>query len=309
MQPQEGALTATSPGRALILGASGFVGRALLERLGPARAVGAFHARPLPGGVHFDAMTGTLADLVQRAGGDIGVLYMLHGAVNPEACARDPAGTAAINVAGVQRLVTEAQEMGILPVFISSDYVFDGTRGLRREDEAQCPNTEYGRQKAAVERWMQGLEGRWLVARLSKVVGEGADVHSVLGQLLPDIRRGAPLRMATDQIFSPAHVEDVAAALAALPALEARGIVNVAGPTPYSRHDLTALLLAALRRREPGLTATLVPISLREIPFLEQRPLNTSLDTSLLEGLMPGAFRPMPQVCAAIAEAAFGGPG
>jgi dTDP-4-dehydrorhamnose reductase len=289
-------------GRALVLGASGYVGGALLRHLGPARAVGTFHARPVANAVPFDALRDDLGTLVCRAGGDIGTLYILHGAVNPEACARDPAGTAAVNVAGVQRLLTDATARGIVPVFVSTDYVFDGTRGRRREDEPQCPNTEYGRQKAAVETFIQALPGRFLVARLSKVVGEEEGVHSVLGQLVPDIRKGATLRMATDQVFSPAHVADIARALAELPDRVDRGIVNVAGADAISRHDLTALLLAAIRRRDPSVAARLQAISLREVPFLEQRPLDTSLDTTRLHAMLPWRFRSMETVCAAIAE-------
>jgi dTDP-4-dehydrorhamnose reductase len=300
VQPSEVGLN-----RALVLGASGFVGRALLAALGP-EAVGTHHARPWPGSIPFDATRDDLPALLDRAGGGIGRLYLLHGAVNPEACAADPAGTAAINVAGVQRLVADAVARGILPIFVSSDYVHDGTRGGRTEAEPLTPNTEYGRQKAAVEQWMAGLGAPWLVARLSKVVGEAEGVHSVLGQLLPEIRRGATLRMATDQVFSPAHVEDTARALAELPGLGARGVVNVAGPVAWSRYDLTACLLAAIRRRDPAITASLVPCSLREIPFREQRPLNTSLDTTKLQSLLPWRFRPMEEVCERIAETAFG---
>lgn len=281
------------------------MGRALAARLGPLRAVPAYRTRPVAGGLRFDAGVDEPRRLFAAAG-PVDVVYLLHGAVNPEACARDPAGSAAVNVAGMQALVEAAWAAGALPVFASSDYVFDGTRGLRQEDEAQCPTTEYGRQKAAVERWLAASGRPHIVARLSKVVSEDPGVHSVLAQLLPDIRRGATLRMATDQIFSPAHVDDVADALAALPDLAVRGILHVAGPRPWSRHDLTATLLRAIGARAPGITAPLTPISLREIPFQEARPLNTSLDTSRIEALRPGRFRPMEDVAEAIADAAFG---
>jgi len=291
--------------KALVLGGSGFVGRALLTALG-SDAVGAHHSRPWPGSIPFDATRDDLAALLDRAGEGISRLYLLHGAANPEICAQDPVGTAAINVVSVKRMVADAVARGILPIFVSSDYVHDGTRGGRTEVEPLTPITEYGRQKAEVEEWMASLDRPWLVARLSKVVSEAECAHSVLGQLVPQIRGGATLRMATDQIFSPAHVDDVARALAELPLRGARGVVNVAGPVAWSRYDLTACLLAAIRRRDPTVTATLVPCSLRDIPFREQRPLNTSLDTTKLHSLLPWRFRPMEEVCERIAEAAFG---
>jgi dTDP-4-dehydrorhamnose reductase len=289
---------------ALVVGASGFIGRALLAALGDG-AVGTHHRRPWPGSIPFDATADTLADLLDRAGGHVERLYLVHGAVNPETCAQDPVGTAAINVTGVKRLVSDAIARGIFPIFISSDYVYDGTRGGRSEADPPTPSTEYGRQKAEVERWMADLGAPCLVARLSKVVGDAEDAHSVLGELLPEIRRGATLRMATDQVFSPAHVDDIARALAELPQRGARGVVNVAGPVAWSRYDLIACLLSAIRRRDPATAATLRSCSLHDLPFRERRPLDTSLDTTRLRSFLPWQFRSMEEVCERIAEAAF----
>lgn len=303
MQPQARHLSDASHDRALVIGASGLVGRALTARLAD-RAVPVFRSRPVLGGLRFDAETDPPVALL-RAADRVSVVYMLHGVVNPDACARDPVGSAAVNVTAMQALVEACWATGALPVFVSSDYVFDGSRGMWREEDALCPTTEYGRQKAAMERWLAASGRPYLVTRLSKVISEDPSVHSVLAQLLPDIRAGRTLRMAIDQVFSPAHVDDVAAALEALPALGLRGVINVAGPEPWSRHDLVALLLDEIRTCAPTIAARLDPISLREVPFLEPRPLNTSLDTSRLEALRPGGFRSMRSVAVAIAEAAF----
>jgi dTDP-4-dehydrorhamnose reductase len=308
VQPSEAALnTPPTRGKALVLGGSGFVGRALTHALGQ-DAVAAFHSRPVPGGIPHDASTDTIATLEQRAGCAFGRVYLLHGAVNPEACARDPAGTAAVNVTGTIRLLAEALDRGILPIFASSDYVHDGSLGHRTEADPAHPNTEYGRQKLAVETWLRDQPAPWLVARLSKVVSEDPAAHSVLGELIGPLRRGAVLRMATDQIFSPAHVTDIGRALAELPSLGARGLVHVAGPRAWSRYDLACCLLRAARRRAPDLIARIEACSLHDLPFSERRPLNTSLATARMASLLPWRFREMPEVCEATAEAAFGSP-
>lgn len=290
-----------------MLGASGLVGRALLSALGR-DAVPAYRSRPLPGGIPFDAATDSIAALAARAGGSFGRVYLLHGVANPEACARDPAGTAAINVVAMQRLLAEALALGIQPVFTSSDYVHDGERGNRTEDEPTRPITEYGRQKLAVETWLRGQAGPWLVARLSKVVSEDPATHSVLGELVAPLRRGDALRMATDQVFSPAHADDVGRAMAELPLRGARGVLHVAGPRHWSRYDLACRLRAAVARRAPGITATIGRCNLHDLPFLERRPLDTSLATDRMAALLPWRFRDMDGVCEATAEAAFGPP-
>jgi dTDP-4-dehydrorhamnose reductase len=291
--------------RALVVGGSGFVGRALLSHLGSERGIGTWHSKQADGLVHFDAVNRGLSDL-RRALPDLSHVFVPFGLINPELCARDPAGTAKINVDSVVRLLQDAIDARLVPIFVSTDYVYDGTRGMRVEDEPQIPNTEYGRQKTAVERWLQGRVEPWLIARLSKVVSGDTGTHSVLGQWVNDIRAGKRMRSATDQIFSPAFVDDVAAAMIQLAETGATGIFHVAGPEPISRYDLNVLLVEAARWVDPTVTSMVETCSLREIPFLESRPLNTSLSTAKLEATIDWRFRSMAEVCRDIAQAEFG---
>jgi dTDP-4-dehydrorhamnose reductase len=291
--------------RAIVIGASGFVGRTILSQLGPDRAVGTGHNQAGPGLVHFDALAHGFADLQRQMGGDFTHVILAHGAINPEQCARDPAGTAKINVESITRLMSEILAAGLTPVFLSTDYVFDGTCGLRTEDEPQCPNTEYGRQKAAVEQWLQAHSEPWLIARLSKVVSGDRNIHSVLGQWVNDIVDGRSMRSATDQIFSPLHVDDIAVAIIKLAEQGDTGIYHVAGSDALSRYDLNKLLVGCIQAVDPGVKAVVESCSLRDINFLEQRPLNTSVSVEKLRKAVDVPLRSMAQVCREIAEAQF----
>jgi dTDP-4-dehydrorhamnose reductase len=291
--------------RAVVIGASGFVGRAILSQLGPERAIGTGNSHAGVGLVRFNALAHGFAHLKQNMRGDFTHVILAHGAINPEQCARDPAGTAKINVDSITRLMSEVIEAGLTPVFLSTDYVFDGTRGLRTEDEAQCPNTEYGRQKAAVEQWLRARSEPWLIARLSKVVSGNRNIHSVLGQWVNDIVDGRPMRSATDQIFSPLHVDDVAAAIIKLAEQGDTGIYHVAGPDALSRYDLNKLLVGCIQVVDPGVRAAVEPCSLRDIKFLERRPLNTSISVEKLRNAVDTPLRSMARVCREIAEAQF----
>ena len=291
--------------RAVVTGASGFVGRAILSQLGPDCAVGTYHGKPGAGLVHFDAAQHAFADLKRSLDGEVSHVFLTHGAVNPELCARDPVGTAKVNVESVTRLLAEIMAAGATPIYLSTDYVFDGSRSLRREDEPQAPNTEYGRQKAAVEQWLQSRTEPWLVARLSKVVSGDRNIHSVLGQWVNDICAGKTMRSATDQFFSPAHVEDIAGALTRLAGQGLTGIYHVAGPDRISRYDLNKLLAGCIQSANPAIKANVEPCSLREIPFLERRPLDTSISIEKLQRAINWPIRSMAQVCREIAEAEF----
>lgn len=291
----------------LIVGGSGFVGRSLLDRLGPNRGVGTSAKHQSSGLLQFDATKQRLTDLLPTLPLQVSHVFVLYGIVNPELCARDPEDTAKTNVHSIIRLLEDAFAASLVPVFVSTDYVFDGSRGMRREDERQSPTTEYGRQKSAVERWLQKREEPWLITRLSKVVGGDRMSHSVLGQWVNDIYAGRAMRSATDQIFSPADVQDIAQALVDLADARCQGIVHVAGEA-MSRFDLNTILVDAVRRANPSVTAAVQHCTLREIPFTELRPLDTSLATERLDDILTWRFKSMQALANEVAAQHFGDP-
>jgi dTDP-4-dehydrorhamnose reductase len=291
--------------RALVVGGSGFVGRALLSQLGSDRGVGTWRSKPTRGLAQFDAVTGRLSELLRALPNDITHVFVPFGMINPEQCARDPAGTRTVNVDSVIRLMEDAFAAGLVPIFVSSDYVYDGSRPLRTEDEPQAPNTEYGRQKAAVERWLGTRHEPWLVTRLSKVVSGDSATHGILGPWVNDIRNGRAMRSATDQIFSPAFVDDVAGAMIRLVEANLQGIYHVAGSEPISRYDLNRLLVDSIQAIDARVEASVEACSLRDIPSLEQRPLNTSLSIAKLTAAIAWPFVSMTDLCRAIATAEF----
>ncbi len=290
--------------RALVIGASGYLGGRLLERLG-ARGAGTAMSRPRPGLIPFDATQGRLGDLLDRVGSGVTHVFVPYGAIDPERCARDPAGTMAVNVVSVVRLLKEAMDAGLTPVFFSTDYVFDGVEGGFRETDPALPGTSYGAQKRAVELWLETVHAPWLVARMSKVVGAETGTHSVIGPWVDDIKAGRTMRCAQDQVFSPAWVDDVARALIELAERGARGVYHVAGPEPKSRLALAEMFLAEVKAVDPGVRAEVVPCRLNDLPFTETRPLNTFLDVSKLAGVLDWRFRPMREVCAEAARLHF----
>jgi dTDP-4-dehydrorhamnose reductase len=286
----------------LVMGGSGFLGRALLRALGR-RGYGTFCAHPFAGGLSFDGRSDSLSALVRDIPDRLTHVHLLHGIVNPDLCARDPAGSRSINVAGMQRLIMEAWDLGLTPVYLSTDYVFDGSRGGRTEDEPTCPTTEYGRQKAEMEAWLQNGKDPSLIARSSKIVSAETDTHSVIGQLAVEFRSGKAVRAAVDQIFSPMHVDDTAKALIELAEAGETGLLHVAGEVPFSRYDLSRLLADEIVETSPHIVPNLSRCRLAEIPFVETRPLNTSLSVTRMRRIVTAEFVSMPALCAEVAAA------
>ena len=290
----------------LILGGSGFVGRHLFATLGPGRALATYHAKPFHGGVYFDATRMRLKDSLLGSRHAIRTAFLLYGVTNIDACAREPESTWLVNVKSMQQVIDDLVEAGIKPIYASTDAVFDGSRGRWTEEDSPNPSLTYGKQKAEVERYLMSKRKPWIIARLSKIVGSDPGTHSLLGEWVRQIEAGQAIRCATDLIFTPAHVDDVVAALVRLSGDSLSGIFNVCGPASMSRMDLLRTLLAEIRRYRQ-VKARVVPCSIRDFPFLEPRPLDGSMVPDKLYGILGRPFRDMESVCAELALALFSG--
>jgi len=287
--------------RWLIIGGSGYVGTHLRRQLGPA-ALATFNRAPFPGGVPFDGRKERLSDQVLKAAPDAEAAFILQGISNIDACARDPAGSHAVNVEAVVRIVEDLTAAGILPVFTSTDGVLDGTGHLVDEHEPARPLMTYGRQKAEVEAYLAACPERSITVRLSKVVGTDRHPSNMLSGWLDQLEQGAPIKCASDQVFCPILAADVAEALVRLVESGADGLYNLGGPTPLGRRELLDLLVAEMRRYRE-VSAVIESCLLNDLPFLEPRPIDQSMDIAKLvrtTGWQPSG---MAEVCRrAVAE-------
>ncbi len=291
--------------RFLIVGGAGFIGSHLFARLGAGQAIATYHRTPLKGGIHFDASTMSIADILNAAPG-LTHAFLLHGIGKLADCARDPAGTGKVNVIGMQRIIDELVERGIKIVFTSSDAVFDGTRGNWTEDDIPNPVMTYGRQKLEVERYLAAHSKNWIIARLSKVVGSDPGDHSLFGEWVRRIDAGEPIRCAGDLMMNPIDVEDVVTALIELAQGDFCGIYNVGGPRAMSRLELLNIFVAAVRKYRAVDGSLVNACSIRDFAFNETRPLNQAMNcTKLFEALGHGS-ESMEAVCARIAAEVYG---
>jgi len=286
----------------LVLGGSSFVGRHLLKRLGPDRAVGSFRTAPLDGGLRFDALTDDLARLIPQPE-DFSHAVVLLGETHPDRCVADPAWSRALNVDAVCRIIDRLVAWRIVPVFTSTEFVFDGTKGRYREDDAAKPILLYGTQKLEVERHLKGCGHRHLIVRLAKVYGDDPNDSTLFSDWLPSIERGETIRCAADQAFSPVHVDDVAEAITRGIDRDLTGLYHLSGNRRYHRVDLLELLLKAYRAVHGPAGASLEPCSIHDFSLPEPRPVDVSLVADKLAAATDMSFRDPWSTCVRLARA------
>jgi dTDP-4-dehydrorhamnose reductase len=275
--------------RFLVIGASGLIGQRLLRALGPTRAVGTHYRNRFSGSVSFDLATDKVTELLDRLGQPFTHAVILAGVVNIDACARDPSGSAAANVEGSIRATEGLIARDIVPIFASSDAIYDGSRGMWHENDETESMLTYGRQKRAVERHLERQSAPWIALRIAKVLDPELGQTGVLGPWITELAAGKLIRCATDQRFCPLGVDDVVAAICLLAEARATGIFNLGGPEPVSRIELLERLIATLSRRR-SVRPLIEPCSLSDLPFLERRPLDLTMSIEKLSARV--AFRP-----------------
>ena len=273
-----------------IIGASGFVGRHLFKKYLSAfpDTVGTSFSQSNPALHPFDIRRPDLAALKLQS---LGVQSLLITSAKPNIayCERNPDAARAVNVEGMLELIRQAVNFGIQPIFFSSDYVFDGRTGNYDDDAPTHPAREYGRQKQAVENELPRLTDNYLILRLSKIYGTQKGDGTLLDDLAKSLQSGAEVCAATDQIFSPTHVDDLVNAIVTIQERGLCGTINVCAPEAHARYEVAVALARSL-----GLSSSRVtPVSLHDLPGMSSRPLNTNMRSTRLAKEVGAVFTPL----------------
>jgi len=149
-----------------------------------------------------------------------------------------------INVFGTENVVNICRDTGKKLLYISTDYVFDGTKDQYDEEDRPNPISWYGRTKYEGERLVRALGKESIIIRIanpyrSNPTGKMDFVHKMLERM----RNGSEISSPTDQIFTPTYIDDLAIAIDMLVEAHTSGIFHVVsmdGITPYEAAKATA---------------------------------------------------------------------
>jgi dTDP-4-dehydrorhamnose reductase len=190
---------------------------------------------------------------------------------------RDPDKAFAVNAQGTENVARTSQEFGSRLLFVSTDYIFDGTATRPYEpDDPIAPITVYGQSKAAGEKLLQEIHEECCIVRTSWLFGAS-------GVCFPEkILRAAETRpdlaVVADQVGSPTFTRDLAQAIRGLVRTDSRGIVHVTNEGSCSWFEFAVEIL-----RQAGRDAIRVaPITTQQAGRLAKRPAYSVLSPASL---------------------------
>ena len=217
---------------------------------------------------------------------------VIHAAAytDVDGCELDPGRALQVNTEGTRHVAQAAAECRARLIYISTDYVFDGTQ-RRPYTEADTPNplSVYGRSKLEGEHAVREHPDH-LVVRTAWVYGRYG--RHFISAILQRAQRGQPLRVVQDQVGCPTWTRDLAQALAALLASDATGIVHAAGGGFCSRHEFAVAAVEEAAARGLAPWVPVEPISSAEAPRPAPRPPYSVLNSRRLAQLGIG---PLPE--------------
>ncbi|MEM1054900.1 MAG: SDR family oxidoreductase [Bacteroidota bacterium] len=276
------------PPRVLVTGADGLLGQALTLRLsawpgldllltgrGDGPRLGEFSG----GWVPLDV---TDARAVERVMLDFAPTAVVHLAAmsKVEPCERNREACWAVNVHATERLARACHRHGARLVFVSTDFVFDGTAGPYAETDRPAPINAYGRSKLAAENAIRGSSlSAWTILRTTlgfgDVEGYPEGRFNLATFLSRELSAGREVQVTTDQLRTPTYAPDLADAIARVLDQHRDGLYHVAGEDVMTTMEFAE----RLADRFGFDRSLLVPVTTDELHPGAPRPLRAGLLT------------------------------
>lgn len=262
----------------LVIGASGLIGWDVYKTFVShgIDVTGAYYSHPKPG-----LVKGGYQDIGDELIKGAGFVVFSGAMTDIGKCAADKEQSEYVNVIKTKEILLKCKAYGACPVFLSSDYVFDGTEGNYSEGHTKTPTTVYGRQKAEIEDFITENFTDYYIFRLSKTYSVNLEERSVFSEIYSALANHEKVFAAVDQYFNFTNVEYVSHILYKFIISESKpfGLYNLVKNRTVSRYSLVCDVAGLF-----GFDETLIqPITLNSLPFSETRPLNTTLTCEKLK--------------------------
>jgi dTDP-4-dehydrorhamnose reductase len=224
-----------------------------------------------------------LVDLINSVKPDVIIHTAALGDVDK--CESDRELAWKVNVDTTLILVKEALKYNAYFLYLSTDYVFDGERGLYREGDIPNPINYYGLTKLIAENIVRSALSRYSIVRTSHIYGLGMGRINFARAVVESLSKGQKVRALVDQWLSPTLNTLLAKAVRELVEMEYVGVIHVAGER-VSRYDFAKAIARKFGFNEGLIEST----TMKDIQFKARRPRDSSLDVSKARKLLKTDF-------------------
>ncbi len=263
--------------RLLITGCTGLLGSKLVEKAPEGAKVYGVALENPRGKTRYEFNKLDISDrdettkLIAKLGPDT----VIHTAAltGVDYCEEHPEEARSVNALGTENVALGCKKTGARLVYVSTDYVFDGKKGMYAETDTPNPINVYGKTKLEGEALLKEAGIDWCIARTSVLYGWHEN-YNFAKWVVGELREGKSINVVNGQYCSPTFADNLAEALLLLSEKGATGIFHTAGSKRVSRYEFAVKTAEIF-----GLDSNLInPVTSDKLRQKAKRPKDSSLD-------------------------------
>lgn len=260
----------------LVIGGSGLLGMKLIEIIenNECEVYATFFQNPIKKKNCFQLDITQKKDVnyvINKASPDI--IFHTAAYKNVDNCEKNQNVAFDVNVKGTKNLASIAEKLGTKFVYISTDYVFDGKKGLYGENDTINPINYYGRTKLEGENVVKKICSDFIIARTSVIYG--ASKNNFAMWIINNLENNQKIKIVGDQYTSPTLNFDLVEQLISLVYNDANGVFHTAGGERIDRYKFS-IELADIFDLNKNL---IYKADSKNLNWIAKRPRDSSLNT------------------------------
>ena len=209
-----------------------------------------------------------------------------------ENCEREPEKAFAVNALGPRNLAIVARDLGAVLMQVSTDYVFDGSKGSPYiEEDNPLPLNAYGITKLAGEHFVRAMAAKHFVIRTSGLYGKNPcrakGGLNFIELMLKLAKERGEVRVVDSEMVTPTSTAELAQQMVQLSHSDCYGLYHATAEGSCSWHEFAREIFAI----------TDTPVRLKvaapnEFPAKVARPKYSVLENRALKSRGLNAFKP-----------------
>lgn len=201
---------------------------------------------------------------------------VMHAAAETrvDQCEKDRKYAWKVNAEGTKNVAMACGKFNAKLIYVSTDYVFDGEKGLYVESDEPNPANYYGWTKLKGEEFVRDNCQDYVIARTSVLYGWHSWKKNFALWVMESLRRGEPITVVDDHYNSPTLADNLAEVLLEIVKTDLSGIFHTAGSERINRYEFAVKIA-----KNFDLDANMIrPVKMSELEmWIAKRPRDSSL--------------------------------
>jgi len=204
------------------------------------------------------------------------VVIHLGAMTDVELCETETELAKKINTDATEILALESEKYNTFFVYMSTDYVFDGKVGMKKENDKTNPINFYGKSKLDGERVFKKITTPNVIVRTSTPFGLHSKKISFPIWVKKNLELEKEISVVVNQYTSPSYVPNISKMIIEIMERKITGIIHLAGATKISRYDFAVQISKIINANKQFLKL----IKMDQMDWKAQRPADSSLSVS-----------------------------